>query len=205
MSSSKIAMPISNVGAETSAQGAASSYATPTTEIPPAVHDSAPPSRKGSIPNTIASDTATVSLPHAVVAQLEKAEAKDAKKVSKILQKEGKTSDMELKSAIKDFDKLEKQHKTSAKNEAKAQKAATKAAEKAHKLEVAYLKAKAKFEQAQADATSKDALLVTAKQQTAATHGKLQGSTTALEQLRQQKAVDDRERSAKLEILKAQA
>lgn len=106
-------------------------------------------------------------------------------------------------------------------NEAKAQKAATKAAEKAHKLEVAYLKAKAKFEQAQADATSKDALLVTAKQQTAATHGKLQVSTTALEQLRQQKAVDDvsplhhslldtddrhqRERSAKLEILKAQA
>lgn len=73
-STSKIAMPISNVGAETSAQGAASSYATPTTEIPPAAHDSAPPSRKGSIPNTIASDTATVSLPHAVVAQLEKAE-----------------------------------------------------------------------------------------------------------------------------------
>lgn len=35
--------------------------------------------------------------------------------MSKILQKEGKTSDTELKSAIKDFGKLEKQHKTSAK------------------------------------------------------------------------------------------
>lgn len=62
---------------------------------------------------------------------------------------------------------------------------------KAQKLERAFLKAKGKFEQAQADASAKDAMLATSKQQTATIFERLQTSSTALEQLRQQKASQD--------------
>lgn len=41
--------------------------------------------------------------------------AKDAKKLTKILQKEGKTSDKELAAAIKGFGKVENEHKKATK------------------------------------------------------------------------------------------
>lgn len=80
-----------------------------------------------------------------------------------------------------------------------------KAAKKAHKLEVAYLKAKSKYDQAQADVAAKDALLQTAKVHAGGIHEKLQAKTKEVEEMRQAKAIGDRERSAKLEVLKAQS
>ncbi|EJD42209.1 hypothetical protein AURDEDRAFT_152989, partial [Auricularia subglabra TFB-10046 SS5] len=174
-----------------------------TTGEQPAMEEGANHVRKGSIPATVSSVAGTVSdagtartnvtLPRDVVAKLEKTEAKEAKQVSKVLEKEGKTSEREVASAIKELGALEKEHKKGAKGEASAQKASMKAASKAHKLEVAYLKAKSKYDQAQADVEAKAALLQTAKTHTASIHERLQAKTKEVEEMRQRKAIGDRQ------------
>ncbi|KAG9091515.1 hypothetical protein FRC07_011840, partial [Ceratobasidium sp. 392] len=127
---------------------------------------------------------------------------KDAKRVSKILKNEQKAEDRSMKAHIKELDKLSAVQRQAAKDEAAAITAQRKAVKEEHKLNMKYLAAKAAWEKAAADLKSKNEMLDSTKEHARIQTELLQKKTKEMDQLRTQKATDDRERRAKLLALK---
>jgi len=121
--------------------------------------------------------------------------------MSKIIKSEAKAEDKLLKNAMKDLHEVQKIQKRAVNDESSALKAHSKAVKLEHKLNKAYLDAKAKYENAAANLNAKteklEAVRQHAQQQTALLHVRSQ----EVDQLRTQKATDDRERQAKLAVL----
>ncbi|KAG9033393.1 hypothetical protein FRB95_014841 [Tulasnella sp. JGI-2019a] len=158
--------------------------------------------------NTALREQATVAgttLTHQEIATIVKVEGKDAKRFSKILKKEGKAETKLLAMAMKELSNLQKVVKTAISNEAAALKAHARAVKSEHKANKIYLDAKAKWEITTAELgvmTEKlDATHRHAQEQTAL----LKAQTREVEQLRTQKATDDRERQTKLSTPKDSA
>ncbi|KAJ1307712.1 hypothetical protein OPQ81_001801 [Rhizoctonia solani] len=146
--------------------------------------------------------TAESSLSQSVVQKITAAELKDAKRVSKILKNEQKAEDKSMKKAIKELDKLASIQRQASKDESAALSAHNKAVKAEHKLNMKYLAAKAAWEKAAADLKSKAEMLESTKEHARAQTELLQAKTKEVDQLRTQKATDDRERQAKLLALK---
>ncbi|CAE6472998.1 unnamed protein product [Rhizoctonia solani] len=146
--------------------------------------------------------TAESGLSQSVVQKITAAELKDAKRVSKILKNEQKTEDKSMKRAIKELDKLASIQRQAAKHESAALSAHNKAVKAEHKLNMKYLAAKAAWEKAAADLKSKTEMLDSTKEHARTQTELLQTKTKEVDQLRTQKATDDRERQAKLLALK---
>ncbi|QRV75213.1 hypothetical protein RhiJN_03228 [Ceratobasidium sp. AG-Ba] len=146
--------------------------------------------------------TAEGALSTSAVQKITAAELKDAKRVSKILKNEQKTEDRSMKAHIKELDKLSSVQRQAAKDEAAAIAAHRKAVKAEHKLNMKYLAAKAAWEKAAADLKSKAEMLDNTKEHARVQTELLQAKTKEVDQLRTQKATDDRERQAKLLALK---
>ncbi|CAE6530629.1 unnamed protein product [Rhizoctonia solani] len=146
--------------------------------------------------------TAESGLSQSVVQKITAAELKDAKRVSKILKNEQKAEDKSMKRAIKELDKLASIQRQASKDESAALSAHNKAVKAEHKLNMKYLAAKAAWEKAAADLKSKTEMLESTKEHARTQTELLQVKTKEVDQLRTQKATDDRERQAKLLALK---
>ncbi|KAF8734047.1 DNA binding protein Ncp1, partial [Rhizoctonia solani] len=146
--------------------------------------------------------TAESGLSQSVVQKITAAELKDAKRVSKILKNEQKTEDRSMKQAIKELDKLASIQRQASKDESAALSAHNKAVKAEHKLNMKYLAAKAAWEKAAADLKSKTEMLNSTREHARTQTELLQAKTKEVDQLRTQKATDDRERQAKLLALK---
>ncbi|CAE6465412.1 unnamed protein product [Rhizoctonia solani] len=136
--------------------------------------------------------TAESGLSQSVVQKITAAELKDAKRVSKILKNEQKTEDKSMKQAIKELDKLASIQRQASKDESAALSAHNKAVKAEHKVNI----------KATADLKSKTEMLESTKEHARAQTELLQAKTKEVDQLRTQKATDDRERQAKLLALK---
>ncbi|KDN48794.1 hypothetical protein RSAG8_02781, partial [Rhizoctonia solani AG-8 WAC10335] len=146
--------------------------------------------------------TAESGLSQPVVQKITAAELKDAKRVSKILKNEQKAEDKSMKKAIKELDKLASIQRQASKDESSALSAHNKAVKAEHNLNMKYLAAKAAWEKAAADLKSKTEMLESTKERARTQTELLQAKTKEVDQLRTQKATDDRERQAKLLALK---
>ncbi|CEL55580.1 hypothetical protein RSOLAG1IB_01592 [Rhizoctonia solani AG-1 IB] len=146
--------------------------------------------------------TAESGLSQSVVQKITAAELKDAKRVSKILKNEQKAEDKSMKRAIKELDKLASIQHQAAKDESAALSAHNKAVKAEHKLNIKYLAAKAAWEKAAADLKSKNEMLNSTREHARTQTELLQVKSKEVDQLRTQKATDDRERQAKLLALK---
>ncbi|CAE6478065.1 unnamed protein product [Rhizoctonia solani] len=136
--------------------------------------------------------TAESSLSQSAVQKITAAELKDAKRVSKILKNEQKAEDKSMKKAIKELDKLASIQRQASKDESAALSAHNKAVKAEHKLNM----------KAAAELKSKTEMLESTKEHARAQTELLQAKTKEVDQLRTQKATDDRERQAKLLALK---
>ncbi|KAG8734140.1 hypothetical protein FRC12_018633 [Ceratobasidium sp. 428] len=167
----------------------------------PGTSGPAPPKGENAELHTRAA-TAESALSTSAVQKITAAELKDAKRVSKILKNEQKAEDRSMKAHIKELDKLSAIQRQAAKDEAAAITAQRKVVKEEHKLNMKYLAAKAAWEKAAADLKSKNELLDSTKEHARAQTELLQKKTKEVDQLRTQKATDDRERQAKLLALK---
>lgn len=123
---------------------------------------------------------------------------KDAKRLSKVIKAEGKTQKVTLAAAIDELTSLQKLQKAAASDEARARKQHTKAQKNAHKLQAAYLEAKARWEHAEADFKARGEQLDASREHAARVTQQLADSAKEVQELRDAKAVDDREREAGL-------
>lgn len=123
---------------------------------------------------------------------------KDAKRLSKVIKAEGSAQSSNLSAFLKELTKLQKVQRAASKDESSALAASGKAAARAHKLHTKFLAAKAAHEHAEADARAKAEYLEAARSHAQNTTAELSTKTRELEELRRAKAVDDREREAKL-------
>jgi len=179
--------PIS-AGTGTFASGSATVTGAPREQTDPTLHERAA--------------TAESTIPPEETAKILKTEAKDAKRISKIIQKEAKSDEKLLKAAIKELGRLQKVQKDAASSEASAISSHGKAIKVEQKLNRLYLDAKAKWEVAAADLNAKAEKLEAVKEHAQKQTELLQEKSREVEALRAQKATDDRERQAKLAALK---
>ncbi|KZO91141.1 hypothetical protein CALVIDRAFT_459939, partial [Calocera viscosa TUFC12733] len=133
-----------------------------------------------------------------ILRRLTKREAKDAKRMSKILKSEAVTEQRSLDVAIKELERLQKVQRKSAAAEAEALSRHTKASRQENKLNQAYLSAKTKWEQAAAYLKSCTESLEQSREHARNGTELLREKTAEVDRLRAQKATDDRERQAKL-------
>lgn len=123
---------------------------------------------------------------------------KNAKRLSKVVKAEGKTQKKQLDAAIKDFTRLQKSQKKAVLDEQKALSQHAKAVKYEHKMQVRMLAAKTKYEHAAADLRAHIERLDLSRAHTQKETEMLATKTRDLEDLRQQKGVDDREREVRL-------
>jgi len=134
---------------------------------------------------------------------LAKAEKKDANRLSKIIQKEGKAEDKQLKSSIKELASLQSAQRKASAAETAATHAQIKAAKEEQRASAAYFEAKTRFEKAIANLKVTEERLELSKNQAQKTTAMVRRQAEDVEAMRERKAVDDRERELKLETLRA--
>jgi len=130
--------------------------------------------------------------------RIAKAEKKDAKRLSKIIIKEGKAEDSHLKAAIKELEGLQKAQKHAASEEVKAASAVSKASRAEQQTHAKFIEARAVHERAVATLTNLEESLKAKKEHAEKRTEVLQRQADEVDSMRQRKAVDDREREAKL-------
>lgn len=123
---------------------------------------------------------------------------KDAKLLSKVIKSEGKSQKANLTAFLKELSKIQKAQKQASKDESKAASAHSKATARAHKLHTKFLAAKAAYDNAESDLKARTEYLDFSKKHAQETTADLSMKSRELEELRRAKAVDDREREAKL-------
>ncbi|KZS92572.1 hypothetical protein SISNIDRAFT_466919 [Sistotremastrum niveocremeum HHB9708] len=133
--------------------------------------------------------------------RMSKVEMNEAKRMSKILQSEAKESGSALKVAMRELDTIQGVQKKAVRAESKATNSHAKAVKSEHKLNLKFIQAKAKWEQAAAELKAKTEALEAHKQQTAMQTKLLHEKTQEIEELRARKALEDREREAKIQAL----
>lgn len=130
------------------------------------------------------------------------AEKKDAKRMSKLIVKEAYAEKQAVKGAMKELEALQKVQKGALEVELKAQKKHTKALQIHDKAYRKFLKQKEVYDRIEADLRSREEQYDAARQHSQAQTELLAEKTQELNDLRSQKAADDRERELRLLALK---
>ncbi|KAI0787654.1 hypothetical protein C8Q74DRAFT_622325 [Fomes fomentarius] len=151
------------------------------------------------------SRSAELALTEKQKVKLSKNQVKEGKKVAKIIKAEGKAEKQALDEALKELADLQKMQKVAVKEEGKAYTAYSKALRDFHKNELEFFAARAKYERAQADLRAQEDARDASRNQARETTEMLQEKNREVEWLRAQKAVDDREREAKVRQLTGKA
>ncbi|KAI0359848.1 hypothetical protein OH77DRAFT_1394006 [Trametes cingulata] len=144
---------------------------------------------------------AEMSLSEKEKLKLSKSQIKEGKKVAKIIKAEGKLEKKALDEAVRELADIQRLQKAAVKDESKAYAAYAKALRDFRKAEMEFLAARAKFERAQADLQAHEDAKEASKQHAQEATEMLQEKNREVEWLRAQKAVDDRERGAKIKQL----
>jgi hypothetical protein len=116
---------------------------------------------------------------------------KDAKRLSKIIIKEGKAEDSHLKAAIKELEGLQKAQKHAASEEVKAASAVSKASRAEQQTHAKFIEARAVHERAVATLTNLEESLKAKKEHAEKRTEVLQRQADEVDSMRQRKAVDD--------------
>lgn len=119
----------------------------------------------------------------------------------KVIKAEGKAQKANLTAALKELPRMQKVQKQASKDESRALSKHAKAASYEHKLNTRFLAAKAAHEAALADLNAKIEQLEMSRSAAQHETQELSKKRREVEELRQQKAVDDREREVKLQEL----
>ncbi|KAH9850385.1 hypothetical protein C2E23DRAFT_836307 [Lenzites betulinus] len=137
--------------------------------------------------------------------KLNKAQAKEGKKVAKVIKAEGKAEKKALDDAVKELAEIQKLQKVAVREEGKLYASYSKVLREFHKIELEFLAARTKYERAQAALRAQEDEREAAKQHAQEATEMLQEKNREVEWLRAQKAVDDRERGAKIRQLTGKA
>ena len=128
---------------------------------------------------------------------------KDAKKMIKVIKAEGKAQEKSIKHTLSELAKLQKLQKQAASDESRALSAHSKAAKVAHSMHAKFLAAKEKHERAAGEEKAKMGQLEANRTYAANRTDELARETRAYEELRNQAAIDKREREVKIAELMA--
>ncbi|OCH93055.1 hypothetical protein OBBRIDRAFT_380379 [Obba rivulosa] len=144
------------------------------------------------------SASADAELTNKQKAKLDKETVKEGKRMAKVIKSEAKAEKKALEEAVKELAEIQKLQRLAIKDEAKIQSAHAKAVRSYHKEELEFFAARAKFEKAQAELQAQEDAREAARNHAQEVTEMLQEKNREVEWLRAQKAVDDREREAKL-------
>ncbi|KAJ9092394.1 hypothetical protein QFC21_006896 [Naganishia friedmannii] len=134
--------------------------------------------------------------------RISKDEARDAKRLSKMIKVEGKSEAAAVKGAIKELESLQKVQRAAHAEELKAQQKHAKFTRVEHKARLRFLKEKERYERVEAQLRSIEADYEAKREHASQQTDLLAEKTQELNDLRAQKAADDRERELKLLSLK---
>ncbi|KAH9945175.1 uncharacterized protein BXZ73DRAFT_38437 [Epithele typhae] len=151
------------------------------------------------------SRSAEASLTEKQRRKLSRSEAKEGKKVAKIIRAEGKIEQQALDVGMGELVEAQRLQKSAIKDEAKAGAAYAKALKEFRKVELEFFAMRAKYERAQADLQAHEDARDASRSFARETTEMLQDKNREIEWLRAQKAVDDRERAAKIRELTGKA
>ncbi|KAI0719305.1 hypothetical protein C8T65DRAFT_802915 [Cerioporus squamosus] len=151
------------------------------------------------------SRSADLSLTEKQKVKLSKEQIKEGKKVAKIIKAEGKAEKRALEDALKELADLQKLQKVAVKDESKTYNAYSKTLREFRKAELEFFAARAKYERAQADLQAQEDARDASRSHAREITEMLQEKNREVEWLRAQKAVDDREREAKVRQLTGKA
>lgn len=154
---------------------------------------------------TARSQEAQANLSRKQKSKIEKIEAKNDKRLSKIIRNEGKAEKAALAIAINELNSLQKVQKNTIKNEGEIQHNLSRLNVALKRAETEYLNAKRKLETAQAAVDAEVGNLEAVRQSARDETEHMQKKTAEVNALRSTLAVDEREREVKLTQLKGPA
>ncbi|ORX39918.1 hypothetical protein BD324DRAFT_607087 [Kockovaella imperatae] len=129
-------------------------------------------------------------------------ERKDAKRLSRVIKNEGKAEAMAVKGSIKELERLSKLQREAAAAERHSQQRLAKWTTKEHKARLRFLKEKERYERIEGDLRNAENDYEERRDHAAGLTAQVAEKTQELDDLRGQKAADDRERAVKLLALK---
>lgn len=138
----------------------------------------------------------------AVSRKISSAERKDSKRMSKIIKQEGQSEAAAVRGAMKELESLQKVQKAAAYDELKAQKMHTKALQVHDKAYKKFMKQKEAYDRIESHLRSREEQYEMTRQHAQAQTDILAEKSEELNDLRAQKAADDREREMRLLALK---
>ncbi|TDL25713.1 hypothetical protein BD410DRAFT_784749 [Rickenella mellea] len=145
--------------------------------------------------------TAESGLDDVVKGKITKEELKNAKRMSKIIKNEAKSEKKSFDTALKELAKIQKLQKHAADDENSALKRHARALKAEHKANMKFLAAKQTHEKSEVELRTAVERLDACKDHALKQTELLQQKNREVEEMRSQKAVDDREREARLKEL----
>ncbi|KGB74331.1 DNA binding protein Ncp1 [Cryptococcus deuterogattii R265] len=134
--------------------------------------------------------------------RLSNMEKKDARRLTKIIKKEAKTEAQAVQTSIKELERLCVLQKEAAAAERKSQLRLTKWTTKEHKARMRFLKEKERYERIEGELRNAENDFEERRDHAAGLTAQVAEKTQDLDDLRAQKAADDREREVKILALK---
>lgn len=141
-------------------------------------------------------------LDDATLHRLSNMEKKDARRLTKIIKKEAKTEAQAVQTSIKELERLCALQKEAATAERKSQLRLTKWTSKEHKARMRFLKEKERYERIEGELRNAENDFEERRDHAAGLTAQVAEKTQDLDDLRAQKAADDREREVKILALK---
>lgn len=141
-------------------------------------------------------------LDDATLRRLSTMEKKDAKRLAKVIKAEGKAETKAVGSSIKELERLVKLQKEAAATERKSQLRLSKWTGKEHKARLRFLKEKERYERIEGELRNAENDYEERRDHAAGITSQVAEKTQDLDDLRGQKAADDREREVKLLALR---
>ncbi|GFZ45607.1 hypothetical protein JCM24511_03335 [Saitozyma sp. JCM 24511] len=141
-------------------------------------------------------------LDDATLRRLSTMEKKDAKRLSKVIKGEGKAEARAVQGSIKELERISKLQREAAAAEVKSQKRLSKWTSKEHKARLRFLKEKERYERIEGELRNAENDYEERRDHAAGLTSQMAEKTQELDDLRAQKAADDREREVKLLALK---
>ncbi|WVQ98777.1 hypothetical protein IAU59_005908 [Kwoniella sp. CBS 9459] len=141
-------------------------------------------------------------LDDATLRKLTTMEKKDAKRLSKVIKQEGKAETKAVTGSIKELERLTRLQREAAATERKSQLRLSKWTRNEHKARLRFLKEKERYEKVEAELRNAENDYEERRDHAAGLTAQVAEKTQDLDDLRSQKAADDRERAVKLLALK---
>ncbi|OCF30340.1 DNA binding protein Ncp1 [Kwoniella heveanensis BCC8398] len=141
-------------------------------------------------------------LDDATLRKLSTMEKKDARRLSKVIKSEGKAEAKAVSGSIKELERLTKLQREAAAAERKSQLRLSKWTRNEHKARLRFLKEKERYEKIEGELRNAENDYEERRDHAAGLTAQVAEKTQELDDLRSQKAADDRERAVKLLALK---